>query len=370
MNDFSKCSREEILHYRPEKGNALIYRYYDNDGSYVGQTVQSLAERAGKDGKNYNHGKFGAAIFRKRYRSFKVEILEECSVAEADDKEKFYIQQFNSAMQGYNSTTGGNYNRSQEGVGEMPEFNTRNREEFLDIISQPDYQMSCTILEENCNENTVYFAGCIDYADANFSPDSSFFFHGAFSRCLYEFDEEELLIKPIPQNIIKGTIRFHLCGRQENFYDSDLFDSNELPADTHKDFAKRIASIAGEQLSMRLMSMKSESEIEKLVNIQRNLVTFSYTFVVGPMKEENIAPAWMLTWRGAEMRGPEIIYNGTSFIKGYIYFEGAKDNGYYVAIRDYKEICALDDDSPLLKLKPRDFAKEALNLEYDAFYVE
>jgi hypothetical protein len=365
MIDFTKCSREELVNYRPQSGNALIYRYYDNDGSYIGQTIKSLASRAGKDGKYYNHGKFGTAIGLKGFRSFNVEILEECLISEADAREIFYISQFNSAEQGYNSTTGGNHNRSQDGVGDMPEFNTLNRQEFLELLALPDHQIHCYILEEQCADNLIYFAGMIETANNPISPNHSFFFHGMFSRIQWHFNEEKFEIQKNDENTIQGSCCFRLCGRPENFYDNNLYDSDELPLEICQSFAKEVSLDLGQYLSSRIFKASSETEFERLGKFQQELVSLSYTNVVGTMRKENIAPAWMLTWCNAKMTGTEIMLNNTSFIRGYIYFEGMADCGYHVVIRDHKEICALDDESPLLKLKPRDFAKEAEKLQYD-----
>ena len=83
-------SRDEILKQKPKEGYKFIYRYYDDYGSYIGQTKKSLKERAGKDGKSYltTVNKWSDAIREKGIEHFNVEILEECLESEADKLER------------------------------------------------------------------------------------------------------------------------------------------------------------------------------------------------------------------------------------------------------------------------------------------
>ena len=87
----------EIMTQKPKQGYKFIYRYYDDDGSYIGQTKQSLKKRAGSmTGTNYTNkdSKFARAIIEKGFNHFNVEILCECLEEEADKKEEEYINQF------------------------------------------------------------------------------------------------------------------------------------------------------------------------------------------------------------------------------------------------------------------------------------
>lgn len=101
--------RGEITTRKPKKGHKFIYRYFDEEGSYIGQTKKSLKERAGKEGKNYlrDNNKWSQAILEKGFSHFDVEILCECLEEDADEREKFFIERFNSRTEGYNSTYGG-----------------------------------------------------------------------------------------------------------------------------------------------------------------------------------------------------------------------------------------------------------------------
>ena len=101
----------DIMDKKPSTGNKFIYRYFDNDGSYIGQTKKSLKQRAGNQGKNYltSDNKWSRAIIEKGFDHFNVEILCECSENEADKQEKYFIEKFDSRKTGYNSTPGGKW---------------------------------------------------------------------------------------------------------------------------------------------------------------------------------------------------------------------------------------------------------------------
>lgn len=91
-----------------------VYRYWiDLDGrewSYVGYTSLSLNKRAGGyTGCKYIQDcpKFGFAIETYGWDNFQREVLEEVSTRqEAQEKELYYIQKFNSITQGFNENPG------------------------------------------------------------------------------------------------------------------------------------------------------------------------------------------------------------------------------------------------------------------------
>ena len=110
----------------------IIYVYfnkakYEKEGVekyYVGQTVKTMEERAGKDGKNYHwtnpncNTKFANSIRKWGWNSFEYKILEEVYEEDLDELEKFYIEYFDSFKNGYNTALGGEgargYNFSEE----------------------------------------------------------------------------------------------------------------------------------------------------------------------------------------------------------------------------------------------------------------
>ena len=99
----------------------IIYVYfnrakYEKEGIekyYVGQTIETMEQRAGKDGIRYGwadpncNTKFARSIRKWGWDAFKCRVLEEVYEEDLDELEKFYIEQFNSYKNGYNSTLGG-----------------------------------------------------------------------------------------------------------------------------------------------------------------------------------------------------------------------------------------------------------------------
>ena len=99
----------------------IIYVYfnrakYEKEGIekyYVGQTIGTMEQRAGKDGRRYGcddpncNNKFAKGIRKWGWNSFEGRVLEEVDEEDLDELEKFYIEQFDSFKNGYNSTIGG-----------------------------------------------------------------------------------------------------------------------------------------------------------------------------------------------------------------------------------------------------------------------
>ena len=99
----------------------IIYVYfnkakYEKEGVekyYVGQTIGTMEQRAGKDGKNYHrnnpncNNKFVNSIRKWGWNAFEGRVLEEVYEEDLNELEKFYIEYFDSFKNGYNSTLGG-----------------------------------------------------------------------------------------------------------------------------------------------------------------------------------------------------------------------------------------------------------------------
>lgn len=96
-----------------------IYCYTNkvNGKKYVGQTTKNLLERSGKNGKGYSRKfKFGKAIDKYGWDNFIPEILE--TVEEKDELqlviklnklERYWVDQYDSYNNGYNSDLGGSH---------------------------------------------------------------------------------------------------------------------------------------------------------------------------------------------------------------------------------------------------------------------
>lgn len=90
-----------------------IYCYTNiiNNKKYVGQSRQTLEERAGKEGLHYTikRGAFGNAIKKYGWSNFVAEILEDgLTLEEANEREQYWIRELNTlAPNGYNLASGG-----------------------------------------------------------------------------------------------------------------------------------------------------------------------------------------------------------------------------------------------------------------------
>ena len=101
---------------------ALIYKITNllNGKIYIGQTRTSLSQRMNKhysQGKKEGQTGIDGAIFKYGKENFSVEILEYCLIEELDERERFYINYYNSYNNGYNLTKGG-----QDGAGAAKDF--------------------------------------------------------------------------------------------------------------------------------------------------------------------------------------------------------------------------------------------------------
>lgn len=100
-----------IFNKKPKAGHGFIYKYTSPSGkSYIGQTKQSLWERAGGvTGKGYNKCRvFYSAIKKYGFENFTVEILEETVENLLNEKEIEWIVFCNTTTpNGYNLSTGG-----------------------------------------------------------------------------------------------------------------------------------------------------------------------------------------------------------------------------------------------------------------------
>ena len=93
------------------KLTGIIYRAYNtvSGKSYLGQTIQPLSLRVRDHirlAKKYNH-KFANALKCYPSESWVWEIVEEVQIKKLDERERYYIEKFNSFEEGYNSSRGG-----------------------------------------------------------------------------------------------------------------------------------------------------------------------------------------------------------------------------------------------------------------------
>lgn len=107
-----------------ELGRIYIIKNTVNDKVYIGQTHVSIKLRfqnhlsAARRGLDYVIGK---AIRKYGEDKFYVELLEECSIKNLNDREKHWIAEYNSTNNkfGYNMSTGGNVTRTTRDIDEQ-----------------------------------------------------------------------------------------------------------------------------------------------------------------------------------------------------------------------------------------------------------
>ena len=119
----------------------IIYVYfnrakYEKEGIekyYVGQTIGTMEQRAGKNGRNYGctdpncNSKFARSIRKWGWDAFEGRVLEEVYEEDLNELEKFYIEYFDSFKNGYNTTLGG------EGTRGHNPFTNKTEEEMEEI---------------------------------------------------------------------------------------------------------------------------------------------------------------------------------------------------------------------------------------------
>ena len=131
----------------------IIYVYfnrakYEKEGVekyYVGQTVRTAEQRARKYGRGYGYTdpncntKFAKSIRKWGWDAFEGRILEEVYEEDLNELEKFYIEQFDSYKNGYNSTLGG------EGTRGRNPFANKTEEEMKEIKEKMSKSQSVVV---------------------------------------------------------------------------------------------------------------------------------------------------------------------------------------------------------------------------------
>lgn len=121
-----------------------IYRFLNkiNNKSYIGQSVnieqryKDHVSRAFNSKSDEYNSLIHKAIRKYGLNNFSFEILEECKKEELNEKEKFWIKQYNSFDNGYNLTTGGN---QQEATKKFDDIFIKNIQQIL-LNSNITYQ--------------------------------------------------------------------------------------------------------------------------------------------------------------------------------------------------------------------------------------
>ena len=153
-----------------------IYKHTNiiNGKCYIGQTCQD-PERRWNLGKSYSRNfKFGKAIDKYGWTSFSHTIIESGinTQSEANEKEIFYINLFNSFINGYNSTKGGdNFDHLGNEVVQI----SLNNEIIRKYSSSADAERNTGILAQNiaaCLIGRQITAGGFYWAQGNINIDN------------------------------------------------------------------------------------------------------------------------------------------------------------------------------------------------------
>lgn len=98
---------------------AYIYKITNdiNNKIYIGQTTRSLSKRWSQHKHNSKEGQTHLYRAMRKYgvEHFSIEKIVECPEDELDKLECFYIEQYDSYENGYNSTLGGQYSGGLRG---------------------------------------------------------------------------------------------------------------------------------------------------------------------------------------------------------------------------------------------------------------
>ena len=142
----------------------IIYVYfnrakYEKEGIeryYIGQTIGTMEQRAKKDGRGYHwddsncNSKFARSIRKWGWESFEGRILEEVYEEDLDELEKFYIEQFDSFKNGYNSTLGGEGTRGFNPYANKTEEEMKEYKKKMSIINKKRFEDPKT--REKCSK--------------------------------------------------------------------------------------------------------------------------------------------------------------------------------------------------------------------------
>lgn len=80
-----------------------------NGKVYVGQTAHTIESRWKEHTKASKYRKYPLYFAMRKYgiENFSIEQIEECSIEQLNERERYWIAQYNSLKNGYNATTGG-----------------------------------------------------------------------------------------------------------------------------------------------------------------------------------------------------------------------------------------------------------------------
>ena len=152
-----------------------IYKYTNkiNNKVYIGQSVNierrvlEHNNRAFTNGNNDFNSLLSRALRKYGLDNFIIEVIEECSIEELNEKEKFYIAQYNSCSSnhGYNLQLGGDSNLGRTGKLTFEELEALTWELKNTTIPQKELATKYNITNQAVSDINVgkYYVRDIEY---------------------------------------------------------------------------------------------------------------------------------------------------------------------------------------------------------------
>lgn len=132
----------------------VIYRHINNINgkSYIGQTCQNPPNDRWRDGKHYT-GHFQQAILKYGWDNFSHEILEKdiTTKKQADEREKYWIEFYDSLNNGYNLTPGGDSGNGQYKPVLQIDLNTHSIIKRYDSKEEAEKNIGVKNLSQACS---------------------------------------------------------------------------------------------------------------------------------------------------------------------------------------------------------------------------
>lgn len=137
------------------RGVIYIIENKINSKVYIGQTIQPLIDRwyrhCGKSGLSESESRMHIkrAILKHGKDNFTIRPLEECDSKMLNEREIFYIQQYDSFSKGYNSTEGGS-------LGPICKLKINDSEyESICELYLSEFSLRCIAKEYNVDKQTI-----------------------------------------------------------------------------------------------------------------------------------------------------------------------------------------------------------------------
>lgn len=188
-----------------------------NHKKYIGQSKR--IEKRWKEhiiyaAKNKRNSHLYNAFNKYGIENFTFSIIEQCNICELNKKEKYWIQYYNTYIDGYNETTGGdaNYEVSKETRKKLSIARNKNKKLISNITKRcwqnENYRKKVMINREKAQQNAK---PVLLYESSNINPIE---FSTIWQCCLYLLNDKKIG-KDIEQ--IRSNVRKHLKRNSKTF---------------------------------------------------------------------------------------------------------------------------------------------------------